>query len=319
MSDAALLIADEALTEARLPFDALIGALETGFRTGCVVPVRHQHVIQTRAEPWATIVLMPAWSRSQDDRRYVGTKIVTVFPGNLGRGQSSLNSTYLLYDGDTGRQVAMLDGNVLTSRRTAATSALAARYLARADASRLLVIGSGRVGSQLADAYAAVRPLSRIEIWDVDGAGAARLAARLSARGRPASVAADLEQAVRSADMVTAATLSTLSLIRGAWLRPGTHVDLIGGFKPEMREADDEAILRARVFVDRREAFHEAGDLTQPLEAGLIAETDVITLTELVTGERSGRRDDDEITLFKAVGSGLADLFAARLVYETDN
>lgn len=304
-------------TAGLLPFDGLIKALASAFAEGCEMPVRHHHTIDVPDEAAATLLLMPAWHGSQRSSRYLGIKIVTVFPGNANRNLPGLTSTYMLYDAQTGIQLATLDGNVITGRRTVAASALAADYLARKNASRLLVLGAGRVASLIPDAYRAIRPLEQVAVWDIDRGNAERLAQSIETSGLAATVVDDLERAVAEADIVSAATLATTPLIRGAWLRPGTHVDLIGGFTPGMREADDEAIGRASVFIDTEEALHEAGDLVQPIKAGLFSQESVrSTLAELCRANRFARSGDDEITLYKAVGTALADLAAATMVYE---
>jgi ornithine cyclodeaminase len=320
MADAQIRILDAQATGVRLPFGELVAALRRAFAEGCVVPVRHHHTIANDDEPDATLLLMPAWHETHRSERYLGIKIVTVFPGNTARNLPGLTSTYMLYDGRTGAQLALLDGNTITSRRTVAASALAADYLARKDARRLLVVGAGRVASLIPDAYRAVRQIEHIDIWDIDAASAARLAQNLERQGLKASVATDLEAAVRAADIVSAATLATVPLIRGEWLRPGTHVDLIGGFTPAMREADDEAVRRSSVYIDTREALHEAGDLVQPIRAGLFS-TDLVraTLDELCRNDVYARTSDNEITLYKAVGTALADLAAATMVYEASS
>ena len=320
MADAQIRILDAQATGVRLPFGELVATLRRAFAEGCVVPVRHHHTIANDGEPEATLLLMPAWHETHRSERYLGIKIVTVFPGNPARHLPGLTSTYMLYDGHTGTQLALLDGNTITSRRTVAASALAADYLAREDARRLLVIGAGRVASLIPDAYRAVREIEHIDIWDIDAASAMRLAQNLRQQGLTASVVSDLEPAVRAADIVSAATLATEPLIRGEWLRPGTHVDLIGGFTPGMREADDEAVRRSSVYIDTREALHEAGDLVQPIRAGVFSADRVrATLDELCRSDVPARTSNSEITLYKAVGTALADLAAATMVYEASS
>jgi ornithine cyclodeaminase/alanine dehydrogenase-like protein (mu-crystallin family) len=290
------------------------------FAEGCVVPVRHHHTISNDGEPDATLLLMPAWHGPHRLQRYLGIKVVTVFPGNMSRDIPGLTSTYMLFDGRTGAQLALLDGNTLTTRRTVAASALAANYLACKHASRLLVVGAGRVASLIPDAYRAVRPIEQIGIWDIDAGSAARLVRRLEEQGLKASVVNDLEQAVREADIVSAATLASTPIIKGAWLRPGTHVDLIGSFTPAMREADDEALQRASVYIDTREALHESGDLVLPIDSGAFSADKVCaTLDGLCRRGVPARKSNEEITLYKAVGTALADLAAATLVYEASS
>ncbi|HVX78562.1 MAG TPA: ornithine cyclodeaminase family protein [Bradyrhizobium sp.] len=299
-----------------LPMDQLIGHLRTFFVKGCDVPPRHHHTIPVPGEPEATLLLMPAWQQKSEDGGLLGVKLVTVFPGNAARKMAALTSVYLLFDSGTGRQLATIAGDVLTARRTVATSALAASCLAREDATSLLVLGSGRIASLLPEAYRAVRDIRRIGVWNVNADSAARMVDRLCNAGMDAVVVSDLEQAVRRADIVTAATLATAPFIKGEWLQPGVHVDLIGAFTPAMREADDEAIRRSAVFVDTYEATHEAGDLVHPIAAGVLSPADLKgSLAELCSGTVRGRRSRDDITLFKAVGTALADLATAGLAY----
>lgn len=317
MSESTLEILGSEEATAGLPFANLISALETGFAAGCEMPVRHHHNMKKSGEPDATLLLMPAWSLANDPEQFLGVKLVTVVPGNTGRNLPGLTSTYILYDGVTGRQLALMDGNTITGRRTVATSALAARYLSRPDASSLLVLGAGRVASLIPDAYLAVRDIKTIRIWDINPESSERFASSLRARGLDALAVTDLEAAVSTADIVSAATLSTAPLILGEWVRPGTHIDLIGGFTPGMREADDKAVAISRVFVDTEEALHEAGDIVQPIKLGAVDREHVIgTLADLVSGKQEGRRSTTEVTYFKAVGSALADLVAAKLLYQ---
>jgi ornithine cyclodeaminase len=278
------------------------------FVGGCVVPTRHHHRIALDPEPNATLLLMPAWKPHDA----LGVKIVNVFPGNNKKGLPSLYSLYCLFDAEHGTPIALLDGNVITARRTAAVSALAASYLARPDASRLLVVGAGRVASLLPAAYREVRTIRRVEIWDINAGLADALVARLRKLDFDASVAPDLEAAVRAADIVTCATLTTRPLVLGEWLHPGVHLDLIGSFTPEMRETDDAAIGRASVFVDTETALAESGDLLQPLQSGAFVAGQLAgTLSDLCAGRHRGRKHPQELTLFKAVGTAMSDLAAA--------
>jgi ornithine cyclodeaminase/alanine dehydrogenase-like protein (mu-crystallin family) len=310
-----MLMLDADATRARSPFEALIAALRDMFVAGCEVPARAVHAIALPDGSTAGhLLLMPAWQPGA----LLGVKLVSVFPANTASGLPSLHGVYLLLDARTGVPLAQLDGTELTSRRTAAVSALAASLLARTDASRLLIVGAGRVASLVADAMACVRPIGRVGVWNHRAAGAHALAARLRERGIDAHAAGDLAAAVAEADIVSCATLSTRALIQGSWLRPGTHLDLVGAFTPEMRESDSECLRRARVFVDHDEALAKAGDLVCAAADGAFAPALLqATLAQLCRGERPARRDAREITLFKSVGSALQDLAGAQLVWRS--
>jgi ornithine cyclodeaminase/alanine dehydrogenase-like protein (mu-crystallin family) len=310
-----MLFLDRNATADALNWERLIEAIAGQFAGGCVMPVRHHHGVAVPGEAEATLLLMPAWVPGS----YIGVKLVSVFPDNVRRSLPAIHGSYLLSSGKTGEMLAVIDGGELTARRTAATSALAARHLARRDASVLLVTGTGRLSLNLIEAHSKVRPISRILIWGRDTSKAEATAAEARALGYPAEAVADLEPAARIADIISCATLSQQPLILGAWLKAGAHLDLIGAFKRDMRESDDEAVRRATLFVDTRDgAFAEAGDILQPLEAGIITRDDIrAELAELVTGRHAGRRSDDEITLFKSVGAALEDLAGAVLAYET--
>lgn len=307
----ALAVLDAEAVRARLPFHRLIPALHAAFAADEEAPARqHLHVPGTET----TLLLMPAWTSAET----IGVKLVNVAPGNAAIGLPSIQAVYLLADAATGRWLALLDGNELTALRTAAVAALAASLLSRPDAETMLVVGSGRVARLLPDAYRAVRPrLRRFAIWNVNPGGAEKLAQDLRQRGFEAAHAPDLEAAVRQADIVSCATLSRAPLIQGAWLKAGAHLDLIGSFSPATRESDDAAVLRARVFVDSIEAREQSGDLVHGLASGVIARAHILgRLSDLCRGDATGRRGADDITLFKSVGTALADLAAARLVHD---
>jgi alanine dehydrogenase len=301
--------------EAALEFGPLIERLRKMFRTGCDAPVRQHYTIPTFDQHAATLLVMPAWQVG----RYIGIKLVTVFPDNGTRSLPSIMGAYLLLSGKSGMPLAMIDGPALTVKRTAAASALAASYLARNDANRLLMVGTGALAPHLIVAHATVRPIREVLIWGRNPAKADRLAKVLNRRGLKVSSTSDLEGAVRGADIVSCATLAREPLIQGEWLQEGVHVDLVGGFTPEMREADDEVIKRSRIFVDTREgATKEAGDIVQPLNAGLITVDDIAgDLFDLTRGDRAGRRFYNQITMFKSVGTALEDLAAAQYAVET--
>ena len=308
-------IFDAARTADLLPWGALIEALERGFERGCEMPVRHHHRVASPAgDPEATLLLLPAWTAAG----YLGVKVATVFPGNVSRGLGAVQASYILCSAVTGQPLALIDGLELTLRRTGAASALASKFLARSDARRLLVVGTGNLAPHLAAAHAAVRPDLEIEFWGRRPEKALEASRSPLIHGPRAAAAPDLEAAVRQADIVSTATLATEPLVLGPWLQPGVHVDLVGGFTPAMRETDDEAVRRSTVFVDTRAgALTEAGDLTQPIESGALDPTDIAAdLYELCRGGHAGRRAEAEITLFKSVGVALEDLFAAILLWE---
>lgn len=306
-------IIDQAHTAQRLPFDKLIMALEAMFVEGCCVPLRHNHAIENPSGDDGIVLIMPAW---QSGKR-LGIKTVSVFPGNKARGLPGLHSTFVLFDATTGQPLAMLDGDTITSRRTAAASALAAKRLSRSDARTLLVVGAGRVASLLPDAYRTIRPIEMVRVWDIDTALAQALVARLREQGFAAEHVGDLESAVKSSDIVSCATLATQPLIHGAWLQPGVHLDLIGSFAPAMRESDGDCWRRATVFLDTEEALGKSGDVIEAIRSGDFSRERVTALLDgLCRGAHPGRTGDDEITLFKAVGTALEDLAAASLAYD---
>jgi ornithine cyclodeaminase len=297
-----------------LTYPALVDALRHAFAADWTVPVRHHHAVPIPGEADQTLLLMPAWEGGKS----VGIKIVTITPGNGARNLPAVQGIYLLMDGATGAPKALLEGKTLTVRRTAAASALAASFCARQDASVHLMVGAGALSLPLTEAHRAVRPIAQTLLWARDAAKAATKAEELRRAGIAVAVATDLEAAAREADIVSCATLSAEPLIRGAWLKPGAHLDLVGAYLPELRESDDEAVKRSTLFVDTRAgALKEGGDLLQPLKAGIIKESDVAAeLADLCKGRHPGRKSDTEITLFKSVGTAIEDLAAAKLMLE---
>jgi ornithine cyclodeaminase/alanine dehydrogenase-like protein (mu-crystallin family) len=303
---------DDIATREPLAFERLVPALRAAFAADAQVPPRHVHSIETAGGDKGTVLIMPAWS----DAGFLGIKTINVFPGNSARGLPGLHATYVLYDARAGVPLAMMDGNELTARRTAAASALGASFLARADAHRLLVLGSGRVARLLPAAHASLRPIREVQVWNHRPEGAEALAAQWRAKGFNARAVTELEAAVRQADIVSCATLANEPLVHGDWLAPGSHLDLIGSFTPAMREADAQCFAGARTFIDTPEALQKAGELLDAIAAGTLRADEVQgTLAALCRGERAGRTDNEERTVFKAVGSALEDLTAATLVW----
>jgi len=309
-----MLLLSEDQTRDALPFPDLIDALAEMFRSGCVMPRRHHHDMEVPGEPDATVLLMPAWVPGG----YAGVKVVNVVPGNSERNLPAVSAQYLLSDARTGEMLALIDGGELTARRTAAASALAASYLARSDARHLLVLGTGRLAPNLIAAHMAVRSIDEVTIWGRSKDKAEEFARTLS-QEFPVKLkaAGSLKEALGEADIVSAATLSSEPLIKGALLKPGAHVDLVGAFKPTMRESDDDLVKRAEIFVDTRDGcLSEGGDIVQPLQSGLISRQDIkADLYELCRGEHPGRETDEAVTMFKSVGAALEDLAGAILAY----
>jgi ornithine cyclodeaminase len=299
-----------------LDFPSLINELEAAFSGGLYAPERHHHEMET-GERRATHLLMPAWTlNAPGPGAFLGTKIVNVFPGNAAIGLPAVMGAYLLQSGETGSPIALLDGSRLTLWRTAAASGLAARFLARPDATRLTMVGAGALAPFLVRAHASVRPIAEVNIWNRSRRGAERVAASLADGPWRIGIADDLETAVRGADIVSCATLSEAPLVAGRWLSPGMHIDCVGAFNLRMREVDDEALRIAEIFVDSAAARTEGGDVALGLRSGVIQTESVLAdLHELCTNAKPGRRSPQAITLFKSVGAAIEDLAAAMLVW----
>ncbi|MFW6077804.1 MAG: ornithine cyclodeaminase family protein [Hyphomicrobiales bacterium] len=304
------------------PHGEIVEALRQAFAARYVAPLRHHHDIARGPAPAATYLLMPAWSdmpqsEEGDEEGFIGLKTVLVVPDNPGRGKPTVQATYQLFSGLTGSLLALLDGTELTLRRTASASALGASYLARANSSRLLMVGAGALAPHMVRAHAAVRPIRQVAVWSRTRASAEALVRTLADEGFEAHVPDTLETAVAEADIVSCATTSSEAIVFGKWLKPGVHVDLVGAFRPTMREVDGAALANSRVFVDTREgALSEGGDLIQAIDEGAFSPEDVqAELTELVTGAHAGRSGADDITVFKSCGTALEDLATAIMVY----
>ncbi len=303
---------DEQVT-ALTPWPALIDTIRDAFRRGGVSPVRHQHSIPGNDREDINLLLMPAWNQEGD----FGTKLVTVAPSNAALGHPTLHGAYVLFSGATGIPRAILDAGALTARRTAAASALASGYLSRPDSKTLLIIGTGRVARQLIAAHCSVRPIDEVRIWGRNAEHAQDAADEASREtGISCVCVPDVETGASGADIISSATPSEEPLIPGGWVGPGTHVDLVGAYKPTMCEADAELIGKAdQVFVDTVEgAKDEAGDLIQAVQAGTFSFDEIAgDMYHMSSRDVSLRNDSNEITLFKSVGSALQDLAAAQL------
>jgi ornithine cyclodeaminase/alanine dehydrogenase-like protein (mu-crystallin family) len=303
------------------PHGNVVEALREAFASRYVTPLRHHHDIDRgHAAASATYLLMPAWSDMSaggPEAGFVGLKTVLVVPDNPPRGLPTVQATYQLFSGLTGCTLALLDGTELTLRRTACASALGASYLARPEASRMVIVGSGALAPHMVRAHAAVRPIRHVAVWSRTRANAEALAKALVEEGFEAEAPVELETAVGQADIVTCATTSTEAIVLGKWLKAGVHVDLVGAFRPTMREVDGQAVERSAVFVDTRDgALSEGGDLIQAIAEGAFKPEEIeADLAELVTGAHPGRAGADEITLFKSCGTALEDLATAIMVY----
>jgi ornithine cyclodeaminase/alanine dehydrogenase-like protein (mu-crystallin family) len=293
-----------------LSFPMLVAALESGHRRpkieiqdGFLGSEKEQYFVR----------------HAVDRGRFMASKLITSFPANVLKGElPAVQALCILFDGANGRPLAILDGTEITYWRTAADSALGAKILAPAAPATLLVVGAGQMSPWLVRAHRTVRPsLRRVLIWNRSKERATQVSVSLRQEGIEAEAVDDLASATRLADLICTCTRSHEPLILGGNLRPGTHLDLVGGYTAETREADDEAARRARVFVDRREsAFEGVGDILQPIANGAIGTADVLgDLYDLVGGAILGRRSPCDITFFKNAGGAHLDLMTAELVF----
>ncbi len=287
--------------EHRLDWRVVADALAAGHRAA-----RAEITDQFLTRGADTLLSRAAWI----DGIGVGVKSVTVMAGNAARGLPSVHGALVVFDDATGAVRAVIDSALVTKWKTAADSILGARLLARPDARRLLILGAGAVAASLIEAYRAEFPGIEVTLWNRSPEKARALAAE-----QGAAAVEDLPAAVAAADIVSSATMSTTPVLRGAWLRPGQHVDLIGAYRADMREADDEVLLRARVFVDSFDStLAHIGELRDPLARGVIERADVLgDLSDLVTG-RAGRTGPDDITLFKNGGGAHLDLLTGQVI-----
>jgi ornithine cyclodeaminase/alanine dehydrogenase-like protein (mu-crystallin family) len=299
-----------------MTFPLLVDVLDRAFAAQWTTPDR-VHLTMSQ-DPEKYLLLMPSWT-GPAERSYTGIKVATVHPQNSTlHGITSIHALYYLMDGQTGVPLATMDGTRMTLWRTAAASALASSYLSRPDSTELTMIGSGALAPFMIRAHMAVRPITRVNLWNHNIRSAHVLAEQLRAEGLPVESHPDLVSAVRRSDIVSAATLSSTPLIFGEWLKPGTHVDTVGAFTPTRRETDDDVVRMARIYCDTISgATHEGGDLAMPIADGVITRDDIVgDLHALCRKAVPGRRDDTEVTYFKSVGTALEDLAAAVAIWE---
>ena len=297
-----------------LQYGILIEALRKAFSSKITAPERVQHTIKNKNGSDATLLLMPAWKIGE----HIGIKIVSVFPENTTNNMNAVHANYFLVNANDGKPVAVMDGTELTLRRTACASALAADYLVNKNVDTLLMIGTGNLAPHMIKAHCVVRNYSRILIWGRNEEKAERLALSLNIKDKEILAKNDIKEALNVADVISCATLTQKPLIMGDWIKPGQHLDLVGAFTPDMAEADSKAVAMSKVVVDTYEgALSESGELINALKEGHIKKEHILSdLRELVLEEKNIRKDSNDITLFKSVGTALEDLAAAELVIE---
>jgi len=295
-------------------FDTLVEALRHGFRSNIETPMRHHHdYANPNASQDSTLLLMPSWEAGDN----LGVKIITVSPDNGKFDLPSIQGVYILFDAHKGLPKAFLDGKALTVKRTAAASALASSFLSRKDASSLLMIGTGALAPNLIEEHCSQRPIEHVYVWGRSQAKAQAVIDQIQHLEVAFEAITDLDNYINKADIISAATLSPTALIKGELLREGQHIDLVGSYKRNTREADNETILRSTLFVDTFQGgLKESGDIVIPLKEKLITEKDVVAdLFALCNAKHKGRRNNKEITLFKSVGHASEDLIAANYYY----
>ena len=302
--------------ESHTDFHLLIKSLEQGFAEASVeTPMRHHHDYENPEEGVdSTLLLMPAWRAGHD----MGVKVVTVNPNNGKYDLPAIQGTYLYMDGHKGTIKAILDAKALTAKRTAATSALAASYLARKDASSLLMIGTGALSRNLIKAHASIRPITRVYIWGRNFEKANKIASEFAHEPFDIIAVKDYIPYFGKADIISSATLSKTPLVFGQHTVDGQHIDLVGAYKKDMREADDEAIIRSTIFLDTFQGgLKESGDIVIPIQKGVLNKKDIkADLFDLCAGAKKGRESEKEITFFKSVGHASEDLISAKYYFE---
>jgi alanine dehydrogenase len=295
---------DQATVHNLLKAAELVAVLREAFISKIESPQRtHHHIPGSEA---ARMLLMPAWR----DGGSIGVKVLTLDPARTKLGVPSIDGLYILMNGSTGETEAIIDAHALTAARTAAVSALAASYLAREDASTLLMVGTGNLAAPIINAHCAVRDYKKILIWGRDPQKAEAVRSLITTNA-DVLIVSDLAQSAAHADVISCATSSTASLIHKRDVKAGTHVDLIGSYTPQMRETDSALFYDARVFVDTKDAIVESGDLLEPCAAGLLDVATIRDLAELIRTPPIGRSNSEEITIFKSAGMATSDLAAA--------
>lgn len=295
-------------------YEVFIPILHQAFCEEYIVPKRHHHEFDNGVgENTSTLLLMPAWSKGE----HLGVKMATVSPYNGEIDLPAIQGIYTLMDARNGLIKAQVDAKTLTVKRTAATSALASIFLSREDSSTLFMVGTGALAPELIAAHMTVRPIKKVLIWGRNVNKAIKLKNQLAHLDATLEVVESLKDGVGQSDIISVATLSMNPLILGRWLEAGQHLDLIGAYRPDMREADDEVLKSASIFIDHEGALSESGDLAIPLENSIISKDDIkADLFELCEGSKPGRANVKEITCFKSVGHALEDLAGALYIID---
>ncbi|MEO0570825.1 MAG: ornithine cyclodeaminase family protein [Bacteroidota bacterium] len=310
------LFIDSDFIETNNSFVDLVHALKKAFAIkSTIVPQRHHHDFPSPGkEKHSTLLLMPAWNPGEDS----GVKVVTINPYNGDLGLPAIQGSYMYMDASNGQLKAIIEAKNLTAKRTAATSALASQYMSRKDADSLLMIGTGVLSINLIRAHAAVRPIKKVYIWGRSFEKAKGISDQLQGETYAVEAIKKINAAFSKVAIISCATLSESPLVLGSNLIPGQHLDLVGAYKPNMREADDVAIQRSMVFVDAfGGSLKESGDIAIPLRTGVLKEKDIMAdLFGLCSNQKLGRTGNNQITLFKSVGHALEDLTAARYYYQ---
>ncbi|HBI82582.1 MAG TPA: ornithine cyclodeaminase family protein [Alcaligenaceae bacterium] len=304
---------DQSSVAQALPYPVLIDALATGLQEPIESPLRSHYEPNHDA---STVLIMPAWKV----REIMGVKLVSVWPGNNAIGQSAVSGAYVLISCVNGNPIAVMDGTELTLRRTASAAALAAKILSRKSSSTLAILGTGSLSLPLAEAHASVMQFSKVLIWGRDSKKSQSIVDRLASIGIVAQVGIDLKDTLSAADVVAVATTATTPFVRREWLKPGTHLGLMGAFTAQMAEADPELMPHAQVFVDSRDAILEkGGEVFQAIQRGLIHSSAIeAQLSEISKyPQHAWRKSEEAITVFKSVGFASLDLIAADLVYKS--
>ena len=309
---------DDQFIEKNTVFPELIQSLKLSFSNrNVIVPERHHHDFPNPViNKDSTMLLMPAWNPGKD----AGVKILTVSPENSRFNLPSINGTYIYFDAINGTLKAILAAKSLTAKRTAATSALASSYLSREDSNSILMIGTGALSVNLIKAHASVRPIKNVFVWGRNFQKAQAICNQLSNENFTATPIKSIKEKISEVAIISSATLSETPLILGKYLQPSQHIDLVGAYKKVMREADNDTMSRASVFVDNFGGFQESGDIFIPLQEGIIQESDIkADLFDLCSNTKKGRVNSEEITVFKSVGHALEDLAAANYYYNKYN